>query len=184
GAALAASADRRVRHGGARGRRAGCVVDDVFPPERRRGSDHADELGRAHSRGPLARRAERGVSRDRAAAMGRSKQILIAFASVVLGCVGCAPHAPTTGAHAAPSATTTDGGAMSESKSPDAEFRAFEEKFLADSLALDPTAATKAGDHSHDGAWPDPSVEGEAATRAFYVDRGKQLDAFSGAHLS
>ena len=46
--------------------------------------------------------------------------------------------------------------------SADAAFRAFEEKFLAESLTLDPTAATKAGEHAHDGKWPDVSVEGES----------------------
>jgi uncharacterized protein (DUF885 family) len=74
---------------------------------------------------------------------------------------------------------TPDGGAMTTPPTADAAFRAFEEKFLADSLALDPTAATKAGEHAHDGKWPDVSNEGEASARAFYVQRLKDLDGFS-----
>ncbi len=42
--------------------------------------------------------------------------------------------------------------------------------FLAEYFALDPVTATAAGDHAHDGQWPDPSDAGRAAHLAF-IDR-------------
>src|SRR5262249_56307792 len=54
--------------------------------------------------------------------------------------------------------------------SPDQAFAAFSQHFLDEMLRRLPTFATHAGDHHHDAAWPDVSVQGEAAERAFLED--------------
>jgi uncharacterized protein (DUF885 family) len=54
--------------------------------------------------------------------------------------------------------------------SPDQAFAAFSRHFLDEMLRRSPTFATHAGDHRHDARWPDVSVQGQAAERAFIED--------------
>jgi uncharacterized protein (DUF885 family) len=54
--------------------------------------------------------------------------------------------------------------------SPDQAFAAFAQHFLDELLRRSPTFATHAGDHRHDAAWPDVSVQGEAAERKLLED--------------
>jgi uncharacterized protein (DUF885 family) len=71
------------------------------------------------------------------------------------------PAAPPAAAAAAPPATAAP------APSPDAQFAAFAQRYLEDELRRSPVFATHAGDHRYDGAWPDISVKGQAADRAF-----------------
>ena len=48
--------------------------------------------------------------------------------------------------------------------------RAFDDlaaRFLAEYLRLEPVRATEAGAHAHDATWPDVTVAGDRARRAF-----------------
>jgi uncharacterized protein (DUF885 family) len=47
------------------------------------------------------------------------------------------------------------------------DFRARSDAFLTEFFALHPTAATSAGEHAHDGRWPDMSAAGRAERVAF-----------------
>ncbi|MEZ4363372.1 MAG: DUF885 domain-containing protein [Kofleriaceae bacterium] len=80
--------------------------------------------------------------------------------------------AEATGSAAAPSA-------------PDANqrFRDLTERYLRDLFALEPGQATQAGEHRHDGRWPDVSVEGTAKLRALYAETQAAVAAFDEAEL-
>ena len=55
------------------------------------------------------------------------------------------------------------------------EFRAVVEEFLAGHFALDPVRATDAGNHDHDGEWPDLTDAGRRARSAFLRDAERRL---------
>jgi len=65
----------------------------------------------------------------------------------------------------------------------DARLTAFADRFLAEYLEKNPTRATEAGEHRHDGRWPDLSVEGEAEERKLVLARLAELDAMPEADL-
>jgi uncharacterized protein (DUF885 family) len=97
----------------------------------------------------------------------------------VLG-VACTPGRRTV---APANATgTSDGGVMSDATQDEA-LKKFAASFLAGSFAQWPTDATKAGDHSRDGDWPDVSVAGDAARRAFYEGAAKTAGGFDASKL-
>ena len=73
---------------------------------------------------------------------------------------------------------TTQAGRM------DDKLAAFASRFLAEFLERNPTRATEAGEHRHDGRWPDVSAEGEAADRKFVEARLAELSAIPEAELS
>ena len=52
--------------------------------------------------------------------------------------------------------------------SPDRAFASLADRFLKGYLAHEPVASTEAGEHAHDGRWPDRSDAGEAEARRFY----------------
>jgi uncharacterized protein (DUF885 family) len=59
---------------------------------------------------------------------------------------------------------------------PDRAFAALSARFLEGYLALEPVAATEAGEHRHDARWPDRSAEGEAEARRFYAGTLAELE--------
>lgn len=61
----------------------------------------------------------------------------------------------------------------------DAAFDGVAQKFLRDYFDLFPEEATAAGEHSHDDAWPDPSVEGERRILTFIDQTRRSLPATS-----
>jgi uncharacterized protein (DUF885 family) len=73
---------------------------------------------------------------------------------------------------------------VTKKPSADDALAAFMARFLDDYLQRQPVAATQAGDHRFDAAWPDLSKEGEAAYRDFAAARLKELDAFKDEELS
>ena len=58
-----------------------------------------------------------------------------------------------------------------------AEFAERVDAFLDDFFRLYPTAATAAGNHAHDGEWPDMSDAGKADRLAFIDDWDAELRA-------
>src|SRR5262245_23135447 len=86
-----------------------------------------------------------------------------------------APAAASASAAAAMTARPADGGSMKSAESADARLRAFADKFLGEYLERNPTRATEAGEHRHDGRWPDLSERGEAAERTFIQERLRDL---------
>jgi uncharacterized protein (DUF885 family) len=64
-----------------------------------------------------------------------------------------------------------------------AAFAQLSAKYIERLFALDPNLATQSGEHTHDGRWPDVSVAGTAALRAFYAETKAQVDALSEAAL-
>lgn len=56
-----------------------------------------------------------------------------------------------------------------------AAFNAFAARFLSEYLERSPTRATEAGEHKHDGKWPDVSAEGDQKERAFIESQQKEL---------
>jgi uncharacterized protein (DUF885 family) len=56
-----------------------------------------------------------------------------------------------------------------------AAFNAFAARFLSAYLERSPTRATEAGEHKHDGKWPDVSAEGEQKERSFVEASKKEL---------
>lgn len=69
------------------------------------------------------------------------------------------------------------GGAVSEVEAAEKALEGLEARYLAGELARDPVHATEAGDHAHDGKWPDLSEQGEAEARAFVEGTLKELAA-------
>jgi uncharacterized protein (DUF885 family) len=92
------------------------------------------------------------------------------------------PAAPPT--TSPPVATTPPAGAAPAAASPDREFEAFAQRFLDETLRRAPTFATRVGDHRHDARWPDVSVQGTAADRAFAEDTRAALARLPLAQLS
>jgi uncharacterized protein (DUF885 family) len=74
-------------------------------------------------------------------------------------------------------------GPVSPGPTADQAFAALSAEYIKQVFALDPNMATQAGDHSHDGKWPDVSVEGTAAMRAFYADAKQKVEAIPEAQL-
>ncbi|MCE9577173.1 MAG: DUF885 domain-containing protein [Deltaproteobacteria bacterium] len=68
--------------------------------------------------------------------------------------------------------------------SADERFTAFAQQFLDAYLRRAPDLATQAGEHRYDAAWPDVSVAGEAADRAFVLETRAALATIPHAELS
>lgn len=85
-----------------------------------------------------------------------------------------APQPSASAAPAAPGQGATDDQALT----------AFSARFLAAYLERDPVLATAAGEHRHDGRYPDVSAEGEAEHHRFLEGALKELDAIPVARLS
>jgi uncharacterized protein (DUF885 family) len=73
---------------------------------------------------------------------------------------------------------------MKGTEGADARFSAFSARLLAEYLERNPTRATEAGEHRHDGRWPDLSPEGEAEERKFVEARLRELEAIPDGGLS
>ncbi len=86
------------------------------------------------------------------------------------------PAASTIAAQ--PSASASQGA------TDDQALTAFSARFLAAWLERDPVQATAAGEHRHDGRYPDVSAEGEAANHLFFETSLKELEAIPVARLS
>ncbi|MEP7127200.1 MAG: DUF885 domain-containing protein [Byssovorax sp.] len=103
----------------------------------------------------------------------------------------CASFAACTPASEGPSVKPADSGSKptaSASAAPaatdDTALTAFSARFLAAWLERDPVQATAAGEHRHDGRYPDVSVEGEAADHLFFEGALKELSAIPVTRLS
>ena len=72
---------------------------------------------------------------------------------------------------------------MNGAESANAKLSAFATQFLGEYLEKNPTRATEAGEHRHDGRWPDLSEKGEAEERRFVEQRLRDLDAIPAADL-
>lgn len=64
------------------------------------------------------------------------------------------------------------------------DFAARLDVLLAEYFALEPVAATAAGNHEHDGRWPDLTAAGRAARLAFVERWSAELAAFPDPELS
>jgi uncharacterized protein (DUF885 family) len=95
-----------------------------------------------------------------------------------------APPPRALPASAAPSGAAVSGDSGRLRGAADASFQKLAAKFLSDYLALSPVRATEAGDHRHDGRWPDVSEEGDRAFRQFVEATRKQLAAIPREGLS
>jgi Bacterial protein of unknown function (DUF885) len=97
------------------------------------------------------------------------------LSAVGLACLlACGPSAPA----ASPAAAGPVPAASSH-----ARFSAFTARFLRGYLERFPVGATALGEHSHDGAWPDTTVEGDAATVRFVDAARAELTSFRAADL-
>ncbi len=110
---------------------------------------------------------------------------LAALAFVLGACDASPPAASDAGAAASSSGAVAQasGSPMSAGRA-DAAFATMSARFLASYLRLEPVRATELGDHTHDGAWPDPSAEGEARFRAFITETRAALAQIPAAELS
>ncbi|HEX3765719.1 MAG TPA: DUF885 domain-containing protein [Kofleriaceae bacterium] len=77
------------------------------------------------------------------------------------------PATPVAGEPAPAAAPAASPASADPAASPDQAFAAFSHHLLEDLLRHSPTFATHAGDHRYDDRWPDVSVQGQAAERAF-----------------
>ena len=112
----------------------------------------------------------------------RPRTTAVAFASLLLACSPAAPPLPMTPPPAATAPiAAADSGAVA---TPEARVpAAAESKALASVVARyidgylkrSPTAATGAGNHAYDGAWPDMTAAGDADTLAFVEGTRKEL---------
>jgi len=103
-----------------------------------------------------------------------SRFLVVLFGPVVAAACSSAPaHAPAAQPAPAPAAA-----------SPDREFAAFAQRYLEDTLKRGPVFATHAGDHRYDANWPDASVQGTAAERAFAEDTRAALARLPRGKLS
>ncbi len=66
----------------------------------------------------------------------------------------------------------------------DDAFQKLAARFISEYLRRNPTHATSIGEHAYDGNWPELSIDGEAATRAFIDKTGTELRAIPAAGLS
>jgi uncharacterized protein (DUF885 family) len=112
---------------------------------------------------------------SRSAVLGSS--LVVAFACSSPARPPAAPAAPSEPAAAGPTAPAP-------AADPDRAFEAFAQRLLDDLLRRSPTFATRAGDHRHDARWPDVSVAGEAAERAFIDQTRAALAGFPRDRLS
>ena len=64
------------------------------------------------------------------------------------------------------------------------DFRAFVDEFLAGYFRLDPVRATDAGNHEHDGEWPDLTEVGRRVRSAFLREAERGLKELPAASLS
>ena len=104
----------------------------------------------------------------------RRSRPLLCVASIALA-LSCAPHRDPVATPQVPVAPAPEKAAPTVD--PEAAFHAFAARFLADELAQDPTHATKAGEHAHDAKWPDVSVAGDVARKAYLQEQLRALDA-------
>lgn len=73
---------------------------------------------------------------------------------------------------------------MKAEESLDPKFTELSKRFLTEWLAQSPVRATEAGEHKHDARWPDPSVEGEKADRAFAARWLREISAINADQLN
>ena len=102
-------------------------------------------------------------------ALLRTRLAGILAPSLIAAAVACssAPaHPPAPPAEPAPP-VAAEPVAAPKPPSADQTFDAFAQRFLDEYLKRSPSEATGIGDHRYDAAWPDMSVEGDAATRAW-----------------
>lgn len=85
---------------------------------------------------------------------------------------------------AASSAKALASGQPMSAHPADEAFASLSARFLSRYLRLEPVRATELGDHTHDGAWPDASIEGEARFRAFITETRAELAKVPAADLS
>jgi len=106
------------------------------------------------------------------APLGSRFLVLLGLGPVIAAACSSAPaHAPAAQPASAPAASpaspASGPAAQAPAASPDREFEVFAQRYLEDSLKRGPVFATHAGDHRFDANWPDVSVQGTAADRAF-----------------
>jgi uncharacterized protein (DUF885 family) len=94
------------------------------------------------------------------------------------------PTATAMSSATATAAATSTEAPVTKKFVADEALAAFGTRFLDDYFAKQPIVATQAGDHRFDGAWPDTSKEGDAAFRAFVVQKLADLEAFKDDELS
>jgi len=94
---------------------------------------------------------------------------------------GSKPPASAVAPQPSPSAAPAPGATDATD---DQALTAFSTRFLAAYLERDPVQATAAGEHRHDGRYPDVSAEGEAEHHRFLEGALKELDAIPVTRLS
>lgn len=91
---------------------------------------------------------------------------------------------PTTGGVTAPpAADAAPGEATPPAADANAAFAAMSAAYIKELFTLDPNLATQAGEHAHDGRWPDLSVAGTAKLREFFAGAKAAADQLSEAAL-
>ena len=118
----------------------------------------------------------------------RSRRATLGMALVVLGAAcGSEPPPPPTSPSPPPPALVVTAAPTPAAPAPpsaDAMFGALASEFLEGYLALQPVQATNLGDHRFDGRWPDPSSDGDARLRAFFVGLRERLATIPAGALS
>jgi uncharacterized protein (DUF885 family) len=84
----------------------------------------------------------------------------------------------------APAGAPAQPAAPVAAKSPDQRFAELADGYIAELFALEPGIATAAGEHRHDGSWPDVSVAGTAKLRAFYARTQQALAGLADDELN
>lgn len=90
--------------------------------------------------------------------------------SLILAAAFACSSPPRAPAGPAASAPPAEEAKPPPAQSADQVFEAFAQRFLDEYLQRQPTLATHAGDHRHDGTWPDISVQGDASIRKWLED--------------
>jgi uncharacterized protein (DUF885 family) len=85
---------------------------------------------------------------------------------------------------AASTTAPTPSGSAALAAADDTALSVFSTRFLGAYLERDPVQATAAGEHRHDGHYPDVSVEGDAANHLFFEGALKTLEAMPVERLS
>jgi uncharacterized protein (DUF885 family) len=99
--------------------------------------------------------------------------------AAIAACSSPATPPTTPQVQAPPTAPPTENPGAPMTETPDAAFAKLAERFLARYLELSPVDATIAGEHRWDGRWPDVSVAGDTAYRAFVEQTRSELGKLS-----